>query len=90
MSEQVEGCVNNDLVNDLVSGMHVNVSPLTTGGDSLPYEIKIKPLNYGYIVNVGCQSFAIEDKNKLLKNLEAYLTNPSATEKKWRENKELL
>lgn len=46
-------------------------------------DIVIKQLDYGYTVVVGCQTFAIEDKTKLLINLEAYLGAPKETETRW-------
>ena len=55
-----------------------------------PNEIKITALDYGYMVKVGCQSFAIESTEKMIKNLEAYLNDPRGVEKKWNEKKELL
>ena len=46
-------------------------------------EINIRPLNHGYVVNVGCQTFAIESVEKLISNLEKYLHSPIETEKEW-------
>ena len=46
-------------------------------------EINIRPLNHGYVVNIGCQTFAIESIEKLIINLETYLKNPNETEKEW-------
>ena len=46
-------------------------------------EINIRPLNYGYVVNIGCQTFAIESVEKLVSNLEKYLNSPNETEKEW-------
>jgi hypothetical protein len=31
------------------------------------YDINIKQLSYGYVVNIGCQSFAIENSETLIK-----------------------
>ena len=55
--------------------------PLTTL--SLAREINIRPLHHGYVVNIGCQTFAIESIEKLIINLETYLKNPNETEKEW-------
>jgi hypothetical protein len=49
-------------------------------------DIVIKQLDYGYTVIVGCQTFAIEDKDKLLRNLTEYLGAPGNTEKEWLSN----
>jgi hypothetical protein len=45
--------------------------------------INIEPLNYGFIVRVGCQSFAIETPDKLIEKLTGYLKDPKKTETKW-------
>ncbi len=49
--------------------------------------ISINPQNYGYCVQVGCQSFAIETKEKLIENLKAFLDDPSGVEEQWMKNK---
>ena len=62
-------------------------------GEPIPYypkrEINISPLDYGYIVRVGCQTLAIESKQDLIKHLTDYLNNPSETENKYQQ-KQLL
>lgn len=45
--------------------------------------IEISPLNYGYAVNVGCQSFAIENLDTLLNMISKYLKDPKTVEKQW-------
>lgn len=45
--------------------------------------INIEPLNYGFIVRVGCQSFAVEQADTVADKLKEYLNDPQATEKKW-------
>jgi hypothetical protein len=52
--------------------------------------ISIHALDFGYNVKIGCQNFAVETPEKLIKNLEAYLNDPQGTERKWLRNKELL
>lgn len=49
--------------------------------------IEIEPLSYGYVVKVGCQTFAIENASALIAKLSEYITSPAATEKKWNEGK---
>lgn len=51
--------------------------------------ITISQPDFGFIVQVGCQTIAIESKEKLLKNLKAYLDDPAAFEKAWDKNKKL-
>lgn len=53
-------------------------------------EISISELNYGYIVRVGCHSFAIESSEKLLQALNEYIKSPSLTEEKWYKNEFIL
>ena len=57
----------------------------------LPYsnlrEINIKPLSSGFLVNVGCQTVAVETVETLVSNLTAYLNNPMAFEKAWYSKK---
>jgi hypothetical protein len=45
--------------------------------------ITIQPLHHGYHVEVGCQSFAIEDKNRLCDLLHKYLQDPAGVENLW-------
>ena len=51
--------------------------------------ISIKQLNYGYIVEVGCHSFAIETHHKVMIHLGKYLADPKKTEEEWFEKKTL-
>ena len=52
--------------------------------------ISIHPLDYGWNVKIGCQNFAVETVEKLIKNLEAYLNDPQGTERQWMADKKLL
>jgi hypothetical protein len=49
--------------------------------------ISIRQLNHGYIVEVGCQTLAIESSSKLIALFAEYVANPQATEYKYREGK---
>ena len=49
-------------------------------------EVNIRPLNSGYLVNVGCQSVSVETTESLLKALGEYLNNPSEFERAWNKN----
>lgn len=51
--------------------------------------ILIEPLNYGFVVKIGCQRFAIETKERLLEKLTEYINNPMDVEKKWTRSKEI-
>ena len=46
-------------------------------------DIRIEQLEYGYIIRVGCQSFAIEQADKLIEYLTEYINKPDETEKDW-------
>lgn len=49
--------------------------------------VKIRQLDFGYVVEVGCQTFAIESKDAILTALAKYMENPREVEKNWYENK---
>jgi hypothetical protein len=49
----------------------------------------VQPLDHGYVIQVGCNSFAIESKERLIEKLAAYITDPAGTEMKW-QNKTLF
>lgn len=51
------------------------------------HEIRVNPMDHGYLVQVGCKSFAIESKDKLLTYLAMYIDSPEATTKKYMEGK---
>jgi hypothetical protein len=40
------------------------------------YDINIVTLDFGYVVRVGCKSFAFETREKMTENLLEYLENP--------------
>lgn len=48
--------------------------------------VRIAPLNHGFVVEVGCQSFAIESVDKVTTLLNAYLKHPVETETAWLKN----
>lgn len=45
--------------------------------------ISIRPLAYGFHISVGCQEFAIESVDSLVKAIDAYLREPNTVERKW-------
>lgn len=49
--------------------------------------IQIEQLNHGYVVVVGCQRFAIENKDALLHRLGSYLSDPGKVEEEWQSGK---
>lgn len=65
-----------------------NELPQLNGGLPLPgpqlaKHITINPLNHGFLVNVGCQTFAVENVDALLHRLNVYLKDPAESERKW-------
>lgn len=61
--------------------------PATIAPENNIRTINIRQLNHGYIVEVGCQTLAIESSSKLIALFAEYVTNPNATEQKYREGK---
>lgn len=49
------------------------------------YEIRIKFLNRGCIVSVGCKEIAFEDCTNAMAAINAYVNNPWEEQKKWRK-----
>lgn len=47
-------------------------------------EVNIQPLNHGYLVRVGCQTFAFESLEKMMSQLNGYLKKPEHVERLWR------
>jgi len=64
--------------------------PMQEVAASRTKNVSIAALDYGYNVTIGCQSFAVESVEKLIKNLEAYLNDPVKTERRWLTYRELL
>jgi hypothetical protein len=46
-------------------------------------QINIEEVNRGFIVRVGCHTFAISTKVELTTKLTEYINEPDKTEKKW-------
>lgn len=45
--------------------------------------ISIKQLSIGYVVEIGCKSFAISTKEELTTKILEYINEPAKTEKKY-------
>jgi hypothetical protein len=63
--------------------------PMNYGSSNNLYEVKIQPLNSGFLVNVGCQRVAVETPETLLKALKMYYNNPSEFQENWFKNKNI-
>jgi hypothetical protein len=51
--------------------------------------ITIEQMDFGYIVRVGCQTFAIESASKVVTNLIEYLQDPGKVEMEWNKTRTL-
>lgn len=91
--------MNNDINNPVYNPDCVVDRPrniYTTNPDALtqPTEankakrIEITPLDRGYHVTVGCQTFAIESTDMLIAKLSSYLRSPLSIEAKWMKEKQ--
>ena len=78
-SVEIMDTCNNQTPCDQDANNHINVEPSSI----LARRITIKQLDHGYVVNIGCQTFAIESVGKLISNLEKYLNSPIETEEEW-------
>ena len=52
-------------------------------GNNKIRQINIEELNRGFIVRVGCHTFAISTKEELTAKLTEYINDPDKTEKLW-------
>jgi hypothetical protein len=52
------------------------------------FEINIKFFNVGCVVGVGCQSFAFESIDKMMKELQFYVEHPYEAREKWNKIRE--
>lgn len=82
MNETTAGC----------EGMQQNLATTAVPPPESKYYDKIRTINirqldHGYIVEVGCQAFAIESSYELAGLLAMYLAKPAETEKKYIEGK---
>ena len=55
----------------------------TPKGENKIRQINIEEVNRGFIVRVGCHTFAISTKAELTTKLTEYINEPAKTEKKW-------
>lgn len=81
MSETSAGRVTQSIPQDLIDPNPQSYS------QPLMRPIEINSLNRGFVVRVGCQSFAIESKETLIQKLIEYINDPEKTEQKYQEGK---
>jgi hypothetical protein len=57
--------------------------PCTNEAYHEKYDVQIQELDHGYMVRVGCKSFAIENKETLLNMITKYINNPAEVQKEF-------
>ena len=57
--------------------------PTPDRGENKIRQINIEEVNRGFIVRVGCHTFAISTKAELTTKITEYINEPDKTEKKW-------
>jgi len=80
----------NEIISEEITDDRESHNGPTEMVDSKKNNIIIYSLDFGYNVKIGCQNFAIEGVERLIKNLEAYLNDPRGTEKTWMKERKLL
>jgi hypothetical protein len=50
-------------------------------------DLRMEQLSHGYILRVGCQSFAIEKQEELIRLLTMYIQEPDKTKDMWYDGK---
>jgi hypothetical protein len=64
-----------------------NYAPTTMRSKNKMRQISIEEMDRGFIVRVGCQTFAISTKSELTTKLLEYINDPDQTEKRWNDGK---
>lgn len=45
--------------------------------------VTLRQMDYGYVVEIGCKAFAIENTENLITNLARYINSPDTTEEEY-------
>lgn len=80
------GIVTTDGSSSMAMGSYSTVIGSSRTSERKPREVTITPLDFGFIVKVGCQSVAVENVEKLVEKLSAYLKNPGNIEDMWNKD----
>lgn len=72
---------------DCQAGILCDPSPNRQDPDNKIRCVQLNQLSSGYVVNVGCQSFAFSTKEEMMAKLTEYINAPADTEKKWFDGK---
>ena len=82
--EQLRGATLSDCRPEQQMERCVNEAAIPTPqGENKIRQINIEEVNRGFIVRVGCHTFAISTKAELTTKLTEYINEPAKTEKKW-------
>lgn len=65
------------------------VGPTPSRGQNKIRDTTIHQVNHGYIVNVGCHTFALSTKEELLTKLIGYINDPDKVEENWHKTNSL-
>lgn len=49
-------------------------------------EFTVRPVLNGYIVSIGCKTLVFSSRERLVRNIERYLEDPTGTERDFLEN----
>lgn len=77
-----------DLVMDTDMDMEMEESaPMGFKGSNKIRDVSIKELDRGFVVSIGCHTFAITKVDELTNLISKYLNNPHEVEKEWFDGK---
>ena len=66
-----------------IDGAEIKPSTMTKQDYLRNYEIKIKFLHYGCIIQVGCKEIAFSDITIAMKELNYYVNHPDEAQEQW-------
>jgi hypothetical protein len=87
MSDLTQALANYATGNGRIETNPIPAPRTTTNGKRKVRDINIRQLDHGYVVEIGCQVFAVESESTLIAKLSEYILSPGATEEKWAEGK---
>ena len=82
MNETVNACCQSERGYQGVIGQ-TREGPVPIQSEDKIYDIHIHQVDRGYTVQVGCKTFAFEEKDRLLAYLTDYIKNPEDVLKKY-------
>lgn len=70
-------------VEEMLNPRNVPITEVDVKGPKSIRDIRIRQLSYGYVINVGCQEFAIEAHERVAECIANYLKDPGEVESLW-------